>query len=95
MHVYRTGSDEFVVAVPATSDDIGYSRVSGLIERARDLLSTANQIKTGSLVVSYSVSVVKKTGPCAVDASVLGPLKESMKQGRLTQPGAVMFTELN
>lgn len=94
-NVYRTGSDEFVVAVPATSDDIGYSRVSGLIERARDLLSTANQIKTGSLVVSYSVSVVKKTGPCGVDASVLGPLKESMKQGRLTQPGAVMFTELN
>lgn len=93
--VYRTGSDEFVVALSTTADAEGYNRVTALIEKARDILNTANQIKTGSLVVSYSVSVVKKTGPCSVDSSVLGPLKESMKQGRMTQPGAVMFTELN
>jgi len=93
--VYRTGSDEFVVALSTTSDAAGYNRVTNLIEKAREALNTAHKIKSGSLIVSYSVSVVKKTGPCTVDSTVLGTLKESLKQGRMTQPGTVMFTELN
>lgn len=93
--VYRTGSDEFVVVMSASADADGYNRVSGLVDRARIALGAPHKIRNGSLIVSYSVSVVKKNGPCTLDTSVLGPLKETMKEGRITQPGAVMFTELN
>ncbi len=93
--IYRTGSDEFVVVYQTTSDAEGYKNISNLLDRARLQLAKPHKIRNGSLVVTYSVSLIKKTGPCSVDLSVLDPLKRSMKEGRITQPNAVIFTDLD
>lgn len=93
--IYRTGSDEFVVVCKTTSDSQGYKNISNLLDRACLQLAKPHKIRNGSLVVTYSISLVKKTGPGSVDLSVLDPLKRSMKEGRMTQPNAVIFTDLD
>lgn len=93
--IYRTGSDEFVAVYKTTSDAEGYKEISNLLDRARLQLAKPHKIRNGSLVVTYSISLVKKTGPGSVDLSVLSPLKESMKKGRITQPNAIIFTDID
>lgn len=92
--VYRTGSDEFVVSMTTSADSEGYSKISSLVEKAKVSLSSPHRIKNGSLSVAYSISVVRKNGPCSVDSSIIGPLTDSIKNGRMTQRGTIMFSEV-
>jgi len=94
-NVYRTGSDEFITVFITESGAEGYKKFSETLDRTRLELGKPHKIKNGSLVVTYAVSVVKKSAPGTVDLTVLGPLKGTLEQAKFTQPGNVIFTDLD
>jgi len=94
-NVYRTGSDEFVTVFITEAGAEGYKKYSETLDKTRLELAKPHKIKNGSLVVTYAVSAVKKSAPGTVDITVLGPLKGTLEQSKFTQPGNVIFTDLD
>ncbi len=82
--IYRTGSDEFVVMIPAEGDlrdpDSVLDKVNTVL---RQLLVPLNTESYGTVYPKYKVAVVKKSG--ALDTSVITALKDmTNKTGEAT-----------
>ncbi|MBR6967227.1 MAG: diguanylate cyclase [Ruminococcus sp.] len=80
--VFRTGSDEFVAAVPA-SDDIGPDDVTALADDAYQRLTAPQTSPAGRLSFPYRASVVRKKSD--INTSVIAVMKEMIN----TEPNAV------
>lgn len=85
--LFRTGSDEFVLVIKEKSESGSFERAKVIADKIYDSLTKPYNINNISLQVKYSAAMVKKNGPLAVDASVLGEMKQLMLEGERNPSG--------
>ncbi len=85
--LFRTGSDEFVLVIKEKSESGSFERAKVIADRIYDSITKPYNINNISLQVKYSASMVKKNGPLAIDASVLGEMKQLMLEGERNPSG--------
>lgn len=91
--VYRTGSDEFVVAARLPKGTIGYKKFGADIENALENLSHPFDIETTKINVAFAVSAVCKSN--SINISVLPAMKNIMNMNINMIPGPVNITDLD
>ncbi|MCR5717590.1 MAG: diguanylate cyclase [Oscillospiraceae bacterium] len=92
--VYRTGSDEFVVAVQKNEDTtVTYNQVYRQINDAHGELVKPQETPNGTLTVAYKIALVKKS----VDLStvVISTLKDMTNRSGKTPFGQVQFVDMD
>ena len=72
--IYRTGSDEFIVVVPADDSPDGYKAVINEVNTAHAMLLTPTETPAGNVTADYKIAVAKKTS--GIDTSVISILKD-------------------
>jgi GGDEF domain-containing protein len=73
--IYRTGSDEFVVTLPAEGENTNSDTVIDKVNTAlRQLIIPENVDRYGTIYPKYKIAVIKKSG--LIDPSVISTLKE-------------------
>lgn len=92
--IYRTGSDEFVVAMQVSGTTDGYSRIIGAADRALMNLTQPHETSAGDITVSYKTAVVKKSRD--IDLSVMSALKDMInRSGGAAVPGQIGYADLD
>lgn len=91
--IYRTGSDEFIVAVPLSKNDVGYSVLMKNIDKALGMLSSPYETEQGNFSVMYKVSAARKSKN--IDSSVLSSLKNILNQSQPAASGQIPFIDLD
>jgi diguanylate cyclase (GGDEF)-like protein len=92
--VYRTGSDEFVVAVQKNEDSTAtYNQIYRQINDAHGELIKPQETPNGTLNVNYKVALVKKS--TELSTSVITVLKDMTNRSGKTPFGQVQFVDLD
>lgn len=73
--IYRTGSDEFIVTLPAEGENTNSDTVIDKVNTTlRQLVVPENVDRYGTIYPKYKIAVIKKSG--VIDSSVISSLKE-------------------
>ena len=92
--VYRTGSDEFVVAIQKEEDSTAsYNQVYRQINEAHGELIKPQETPNGVVNVAYKVALVKKSAD--LSTSVITILKDMTNRSGKTPFGQVQFVDLD
>ena len=91
--VYRTGSDEFIVVVPADDTEAGFNAVMNNVNTAHAILLTPVETPSGNLTAEYKLAVAKKSA--GIDASVISILKDITNKNGETVFEQVQFIDLD
>ena len=92
--VYRTGSDEFVVAVQKNEDSTAtYNQIYRQINDAHGELVKPQETPNGTLNVNYKVALVKKSTD--LSTAVITALKDMTNRSGKTPFGQVQFVDLD
>ena len=92
--VYRTGSDEFVVAVQKDEDSTAaYNQVYRQITEAHGELIKPQETSNGVVNVAYKVALVKKSAD--LSTAVITVLKDMTNRSGKTPLGQVQFVDLD
>ncbi len=91
--VYRTGSDEFVVAMQMAGGTAGYSNFMTRIDSALKMLTKPFATESGNVMVSYRVASARKS--TNVDSSVLCTLKNIINQSGTAIQGQTKFIDMD
>ncbi len=91
--IYRTGSDEFVVALQVISAERKTGDILGDAKEAYQRLTLAQQTPTmGKISFNYKVSVARKIGP--INTSVITVLKSMLNKNPDSEHGHIDFSDL-
>ncbi|SEH78221.1 Diguanylate cyclase, GGDEF domain [Ruminococcus flavefaciens] len=91
--IYRTGSDEFIVAVKGNINDIAYTDV---IEDATDAykrLTSGQNTPMGRINFEFRSSVCKKSG--AINTSIITVLKDMINKNKNATVGQITYNDLD
>lgn len=92
--VYRTGSDEFVVAIQKEEDSTAsYNQVYRQINEAHGELIKPQETPNGVVNVAYKVALVKKSSD--LSTAVITVLKDMTNRSGKTPFGQVQFVDLD
>ena len=92
-NIYRTGADEFVVAMQVNSSEKQNADVISDAQDAYDRLISPQQTPSmGKVNFGFRAAVAKKTGP--VNTSVITVLKAMINKDPEAQFGRINFTDL-
>lgn len=89
--VYRTGSDEFIVAIPAENDPDANNRMINNVNTVLVNLSKPHQTPNGYVNATYKSALVRMTS--SVDTSIITVLKDLTNRSNPT-PDNVKFVDL-
>lgn len=91
--IYRTGSDEFVVAFQINSAERKTGDILGDAQDAYERLTAPQQTPSmGKINFSYRAAVAKKVGP--INTSVITVLKAMLNKDPDSEHGRINFTDL-
>ena len=91
--IYRTGSDEFVVAFQVNSTERQTGDIIGDAQDAYERLTAAQQTPSmGKVNFGYSAAVARKVGP--INTSVVTVLKAMLNKDPESKHGRINFTDL-
>ena len=91
--IYRTGSDEFIVAVKGNINDIAYTDV---IEDATDAykrLTAGQNTPMGRINFEFRSSVCKKSG--GINTSIITVLKDMINKNKNATVGQITYNDLD
>ena len=91
--IYRTGSDEFIVAVKVKNDEVAYTDI---IEDAKDAykrLTAGQNTPMGRINFEFRSSVAKKYG--VINTSIITVLKDMINKNSNATVGQITYTDLD
>lgn len=92
--VYRTGDDEFVVAIQKdSSSTAAYNQVFREVQDAHADLLRPQETPDGTINVAYKIALVRASSE--LSTTVIAVLKDMAKRGGRTAPGQVNFVDLD
>lgn len=92
--VYRTGSDEFVVAIQKNENTTAaYNQVYRQINEAHGELLKPQEIPGGAINVGYKIALVRKSSD--LSTAVITVLKDMTNHGGRTNFGQVQFVDMD
>lgn len=92
--VYRTGDDEFVVAIQKDSNSTAaYNQVFREVQDAHADLLRPQETPDGTINVAYKIALVRASSE--LSTTVIAVLKDMAKRGGRTVPGQVNFVDLD
>jgi len=91
--VYRTGSDEFIVAIQSQNTSAGFSDIKSKMNSALGFLSTPIKTENGVVTINYTSALVKKSKN--INAGVITALKDISNRNGITQSGQINFVDLD
>ena len=92
-NIYRTGSDEFMVAIQLYNDDMSYKKVMSAANSALVQLVKPHNTASGNVIVNYRMAIVKKSSN--INQSVITALKDLTNRNGITNPGQITFVDLD
>jgi GGDEF domain-containing protein len=91
--IYRTGSDEFVVALPVREKDTTSEDVLDLAKDAYERLSAEQNTPVGKLRFEFKSAVIKKTG--VINTSLITILKDIINKNPQAGIGLINYSDLS
>ncbi len=91
--VYRTGSDEFLVAVPSEDSQDAYNNIINNVNTAHAILLTPHETPAGQVTAEYKIAVAKKTEN--INASIISALKDLTSHNGDAVFGQVQYIDLD
>ncbi|HRR77396.1 MAG: diguanylate cyclase [Ruminococcus sp.] len=91
--IYRTGSDEFIVAIQADNSSVSADVVLSNVNDAYRKLSAQQNTPMGKISFSYKASVVKKSSD--INTSVITVLKDMMNKDPEAVNGHITYTDMD
>jgi len=91
--IYRTGSDEFIVAVQSQNNQAGFSDIKSKMNSALGFLTAPIKTEKGVLTINYTTALVKKSRN--INAGVITALKDIANRNGITQSGQINFIDLD
>ncbi|EWM54781.1 sensor domain-containing diguanylate cyclase [Ruminococcus flavefaciens] len=90
--LYRTGSDEFVVAIPDKSGNTASDTINNLASEAYRKLTSTQTTPMGKINFGYKASVVRKKGE--INTAVIAALKDMINNNNNAASGQIMYKEM-
>ena len=91
--IYRTGSDEFVVALPVREKDTTSEDVLDLAKDAYERLTVEQNTPVGKLKFEFKSAVIKKTG--VINTSLITILKDIINKNPQAGIGLINYSDLS
>lgn len=91
--VYRTGSDEFVVAIQSQNTEEGFSDIKNKMNSAVGFLTAPLKTENGVVKINYTTALVKKSKN--INAGVITALKDIANRNGITQSGQINYIDLD
>jgi diguanylate cyclase (GGDEF)-like protein len=91
--IYRTGSDEFVVALQVRERDVNADKILDNAKDAYERLTAEQNTPAGKIKFEYRASAAKKTG--VINASIITILKDLINKNPEAGLGRINYTDLS
>ncbi len=91
--IYRTGSDEFVVAMQVRERDVNADKILDNAKDAYERLTAEQNTPAGKIKFEYRASAAKKTG--VINASIITILKDLINKNPEAGLGRINYTDLS
>lgn len=91
--IYRTGSDEFIVAKQVKNNEVAYTAIMEDATDAYKRLTSGQNTHMGRINFEFRASVAKKCG--TINTSVITALKDMINQNRNATAGQITYSDLD
>jgi diguanylate cyclase (GGDEF)-like protein len=92
-NIYRTGSDEFVVALQVREKDVTADNILDDAKDAYERLTSEQNTSAGKIKFEFKAAVVKKTG--AINTSLITILKDLINKNPEASLGRINYSDLS
>ena len=91
--IYRTGSDEFIIAIPSEDTTNAYNDIINNVNTAHAILLTPHDTPAGQVNAEYKIAVAKKSEN--INASIISALKDLTNNNGDAVFGQVQYVDLD